>query len=66
MLLIERVVDRRSAIVGGVILAMLPGPILWTDVLVTETLYTAMFVLFLLVLAYADADVAVDDRRSVR
>jgi hypothetical protein len=32
---------------------VLPGPILWTDVLVTETLYTAMFVLFLLVLAYA-------------
>jgi len=39
--------------VGGVMLAVLPGPILWTDVLVTETLYTAMFVLFLLVLAYA-------------
>ena len=53
MLLIERVVDRRTAIVGGVMLAVLPGPILWTDVLVTETLYTAMFVLFLLVLAYA-------------
>jgi hypothetical protein len=36
-----------------VTLAVLPGPILWTDVLVTETLYTAMFVLFLLVLAHA-------------
>ncbi len=54
MALIERVVDRRSAIVGGVVFAVLPGPILWTDVLVTETLYTAMFVLFLLVLAYAE------------
>ncbi len=53
MLLIERVLDRRTAIVGGVILAVLPGPILWTDVLVTETLYTAMFVLILLVLAHA-------------
>jgi hypothetical protein len=53
MLLIERVVDRRAAIVGGVMLAVLPGPILWTDVLVTETLYTAMFVLLLFVLAYA-------------
>lgn len=53
MVLIQRVVDRRAAIVGGVMLAILPGPILWTDLLVTETLYTAMFVLFLLVLAYA-------------
>jgi 4-amino-4-deoxy-L-arabinose transferase-like glycosyltransferase len=53
MLLVERVVDRRTAIVGGLMLAVLPGPILWTDVLVTETLYTAMFVLFLLVLAHA-------------
>ena len=53
MLLIERVVDRRSAIIGGVMLAVLPGPILWTDLLVTETLYTAMFVLLLLVLAHA-------------
>ena len=53
MLLIERVVDRRSAVVGGVMLAILPGPILWTDVLVTETLYTGLFVLFLLVLAHA-------------
>lgn len=53
MLLIERVVDRRAAIVGGAMLAVLPGPILWTDVLVTETLYTGMFVLFLLVLAHA-------------
>ncbi len=53
MLLIERVVDRRAAVVGGVMLAVLPGPILWTDLLVTETLYTAMFVLLLLVLAHA-------------
>ncbi len=53
MLLIQRVVDRRTAIVGGVMLAVLPGPILWTDLLVTETLYTAMFVLLLLVLAHA-------------
>ena len=53
MLLIDRVVDRPSAIVGGVMLAVLPGPILWTDLLVTETLYTAMFVLLLLVLAHA-------------
>lgn len=53
MLLIERVIDRRAAIVGGAMLAVLPGPILWTDVLVTETVYTAMFVLMMLVLAHA-------------
>lgn len=53
MLLIERMIDRRTAVLGGVMLAVLPGQILWTDVLVTETLYTGMFVLFLLVLAYA-------------
>lgn len=53
MVLIEKMVDRRTAVVGGLMLAVLPGPILWTDVLVTETLYTAMFVLFLLVLACA-------------
>lgn len=57
MLLIERMVagpiGRRAAVVGGVMFAVLPGPILWTDVLVTETLYTGLFVLFLLVLSYA-------------
>ncbi|MEO6652671.1 MAG: glycosyltransferase family 39 protein [Ilumatobacteraceae bacterium] len=57
MLLIERMVDgrngRRAAVVGGVMFAVLPGPILWTDVLVTETLYTGLFVLFLLVLSAA-------------
>ena len=55
-LLIERMVGRRSAVVGGLIMAVLPGPILWTDVLVTETLYTGLFVLFLLVLAHATPD----------
>lgn len=53
MLLVERVVDRRAAVLAGLMLAVLPGPILWTDVLVTETLYTALFVLFFLVLSYA-------------
>jgi len=53
MLLVQRVVDRRAAFLAGAFLAVLPGPILWTDVLVTETLYTAMFVLMLLVLAHA-------------
>lgn len=36
--------DRSVAIVAGAALAVLPGPILWTDVLVAETLYTAVFV----------------------
>lgn len=53
MLAVERAIDRRTAIVAGVLLAVLPGPILWTDVLVAETLYTAIFVLTLLVLVHA-------------
>jgi 4-amino-4-deoxy-L-arabinose transferase-like glycosyltransferase len=53
MLAVERAVDRRTAIVAGAILAVLPGPIMWTDVLVAETLYTAIFVAALLVLVHA-------------
>jgi 4-amino-4-deoxy-L-arabinose transferase-like glycosyltransferase len=53
MLLVERMVDRRTAIVAGVTSTVMPGLILWTDVLVTETLYTALFVTFLLVLSFA-------------
>jgi 4-amino-4-deoxy-L-arabinose transferase-like glycosyltransferase len=49
MLAVERAVDRTTAIVAGTILAVLPGPILWTDVIVSETLYTALFVAMLLV-----------------
>ena len=53
MLIAERVVDRATAIVAGAMLALLPGPILWTDVLVSETLYTALFVVAILVLVSA-------------
>lgn len=53
MLAVERAIDRRTAIVAGLFLAVLPGPILWTDVLVAETLYTAIFVLAMLVLVRA-------------
>ena len=53
VLAVERALDRRTAIVAGAILAVLPGPILWTDVLVAETLYTAVFVLAVLVLVHA-------------
>ena len=53
VLAVERALDRRTAIVAGAILALLPGPVLWTDVLVAETLHTAVFVLALLVLVRA-------------
>lgn len=53
MLAVERAIDRRTAIVAGAIFAVLPGPIMWTDVLVSETLYTAVFVLAVLVLVSA-------------
>jgi 4-amino-4-deoxy-L-arabinose transferase-like glycosyltransferase len=53
MLIAERTLDRRTAIVAGAMLAVLPGPIMWTDVLVSETLYTALFVAALLILVRA-------------
>jgi 4-amino-4-deoxy-L-arabinose transferase-like glycosyltransferase len=53
MLIAERTLDRRTAIVAGVMLAVLPGPIMWTDVLVAETLYTALFVAAVLLLVRA-------------
>jgi 4-amino-4-deoxy-L-arabinose transferase-like glycosyltransferase len=49
MLVVERTIDRGTAVVAGTMLAVLPGPILWTDVLVAETLYTALFVTMVLV-----------------
>lgn len=53
MLVVERAIDRPTAVVAGAALAVLPGPILWTDVLVAETLYTAVFVAALLVILRA-------------
>jgi 4-amino-4-deoxy-L-arabinose transferase-like glycosyltransferase len=53
MLIVERTLDRGTAIVAGTMLAVLPGPIMWTDVLVSETLYTAVFVAAVLVLVRA-------------
>lgn len=50
MLAVERAVDRRTAIVSGAMLAVLPGPIMWTDVLVAETLYTGVFVTVILLI----------------
>lgn len=54
MVLVERILDRRTAIIAGTILAVMPGPILWTDMLVTETIFTALFVTLFVVLAYAE------------
>jgi 4-amino-4-deoxy-L-arabinose transferase-like glycosyltransferase len=53
MSIAERTLDRGTAIVAGAMLAILPGPIMWTDVLVAETLYTALFVTAVLVLVSA-------------
>ena len=54
MMLVERIVNRRTAIVAGVALAVMPGPIMWTDVLVSETLFTTMFIGLFVLLAYAE------------
>ena len=53
MLIAERTLDRGTAVVAGAMLAVLPGPIMWTDVLVAETLYTALFVTAVFVLVRA-------------
>jgi 4-amino-4-deoxy-L-arabinose transferase-like glycosyltransferase len=47
VLVVAAALDRVVAIVAGLGLALLPGPILWTDVLVAETLYTALFVIMI-------------------
>jgi 4-amino-4-deoxy-L-arabinose transferase-like glycosyltransferase len=52
-LLARRVFDRRVAIVAAAVYAVLPGPILYTDVLIAETLFTFAFALFFLVMSYA-------------
>ncbi len=62
MLVVERTIDRGAAVVAGTMLAVLPGPILWTDVLVAETLYTALFVAMVLVVVSSRADLAVVHR----
>jgi 4-amino-4-deoxy-L-arabinose transferase-like glycosyltransferase len=54
MLLVDRTVGWSAAVVSGSILALLPGPILWTDLLLSETLFVAMFVVLYLVLMRAE------------
>lgn len=53
MLLADRSVGWSAAVVSGSILAVLPGPILWTDLILGETLFVALFVGFFLVLMRA-------------
>jgi 4-amino-4-deoxy-L-arabinose transferase-like glycosyltransferase len=49
--LARRIFGRREALVAAAMLAVFPGQILWTDVLVAETLYTFLLVAFFLLLA---------------
>jgi 4-amino-4-deoxy-L-arabinose transferase-like glycosyltransferase len=49
--LVRRVFGRREALVSAGLLAVMPGQILWADVLVAETLYTFLLVCFFLLLA---------------
>ncbi|HUG00147.1 MAG TPA: glycosyltransferase family 39 protein [Ilumatobacter sp.] len=53
MMLVERLVNRRTAVVAGIAFAVMPGPIMWTDVLVSETLFTTIFIGLFVVLAHA-------------
>lgn len=53
MMLADRTVGWTAAVVAGLTFAVLPGPILWTDVLLSETLYTALFVAFFLLVTTA-------------
>lgn len=43
---VRRAFQHRVALIAAVMLCVMPGPILWTDLLVTETLYTLLFVGF--------------------
>lgn len=51
--LARRIFDRRVALVAAAVYAVMPGPILYTDVLISETLFTFVFAVFFLVMAYA-------------
>lgn len=52
VVLVQRLFGRAAAVVAGLWLAVMPGPILWTDVLVTETLFTLMFMALFVLFAY--------------
>lgn len=52
-LVARRQFDTRVGLLCAGMLTVMPGPILWTDLTITETLYTFLFVLFLLLLTRA-------------
>ena len=43
---VRRAFNERIALIAAVMLCFMPGPILWTDLLVTETVFTFLFVAF--------------------
>jgi 4-amino-4-deoxy-L-arabinose transferase-like glycosyltransferase len=43
---VRRAFNERVAMIAAVMLCVMPGPILWTDLLVTETVFTFLFVGF--------------------
>lgn len=45
-LAVRRAFTPRVALIAACMLCVMPGPILWTDLLVTETIYTCLFVGF--------------------
>ena len=65
MVLVERLFGRRTAVVAGVWLALMPGPVLWTDVLVSDTTFTMLFVLLFVLLAYGPASTGTEPARRV-
>lgn len=44
---VRRAFNHRVAVIAAVMLCVMPGPILWSDMLVTETIYTCLFVGFM-------------------
>jgi 4-amino-4-deoxy-L-arabinose transferase-like glycosyltransferase len=49
----RRAFDRTVAVVAAVALAVMPGPIMYADVLIAETLFTFVFMVFFVVMAFA-------------
>ena len=52
----RRAFNERVALIAAVMLCFMPGPILWTDLLVTETVFTFLFVAFVALVVLSSAD----------
>ena len=68
VVLVERLFDRRTAALAGLWLAVMPGPIMWTDMLVTETVFTFLFVALFVLFAFgprSPGTAALSTRRQV-